>query len=181
MKRIEWARWKCRFWRKSREIQKSETAEGSEDRGVPARYDRNRQSRAYIERRRSEVHLCGSNPLSTQDDVAASLSHTAKSPRTRSRARQQKLITSTSIRASTPNPTSRLDDGCDLVNVIHSNVARRSKTLSPAPKETTTASSDLNLCRKKACSNIRSSPSITPTRSIFSTTDTARARARSTG
>ena len=55
----------------------------------------------------ADLLLCASNPLSTQDDVAASLVKDSASPSTPSRARTSTATTATSPRRSRTSRTSR--------------------------------------------------------------------------
>jgi adenosylhomocysteinase len=50
------------------------------------------------------VYVCASNPLSTQDDVAAHLAKMKASPPSPSRAKTPRLTTATSTRPWTSNP-----------------------------------------------------------------------------
>ncbi len=54
-------------------FEKERPLDGVRDRGMPARDDRDGEPDADARRRRRQVLLCASNPLSTQDDVAAAL------------------------------------------------------------------------------------------------------------
>ena len=61
----------------------------------------------------ANIHLCASNPLSTQDDVAASLVRDYSIPSLRHQGRGQRLVLlSTSWRPSTIVRNLTMDDGC---------------------------------------------------------------------
>jgi len=67
----------------------------------------------------AEVYLCASNPLSTQDDVAAALAKYSKVPVFAIKGEDNKTYYKhiKSVLAKEPNIT--MDDGADLVSVIH--------------------------------------------------------------
>ena len=68
----------------------------------------------------ADVYLCASNPLSTQDDVAASLVKHDKIPVFSIKGEDNKTYYShiRSVLDAKPNIT--MDDGADLVSTIHS-------------------------------------------------------------
>ena len=104
----------------SRSLRERKTPRGRPHRRVLARDDRNRQSHARLAsgRRRNRT-LCASNPLSTQDDVAAALSEHYKisthAIKGEDNATYYKHIES--VVATKPHMT--MDDGCDLVTTIY--------------------------------------------------------------
>ena len=67
----------------------------------------------------ADLVLCASNPLSTQDDVAAALVEYGIPHLLPSRARTTKLITNISMSALEHKPQMTIDDGADLVSTIH--------------------------------------------------------------
>ena len=86
----------------------------------------------------AEVGLCAANPLSTQDDVAASL---AVADRTVVLARHgediEAYVAHVAALAST-GPTITLDDGADLLTVLHAGAAPARAGLLGGTEETTT-------------------------------------------
>ncbi len=84
------------------------------------------------------VALCASNPLSTQDDVAASLSADFGIPTYAARGEEANRRAEHLERVLSCRPTITLDDGADLVSILHD----RKRDLLPAviggTEETTT-------------------------------------------
>jgi len=86
----------------------------------------------------AEVFLCASNPLSTQDDVAASLAHdlkiavySIKGEDTDTYYRHIKAVLEV-------KPEITMDDGADLVSSIHQKPALQHKNILGGTEETTT-------------------------------------------
>ncbi|MBP5313970.1 MAG: adenosylhomocysteinase [Eggerthellaceae bacterium] len=86
----------------------------------------------------AEVHLCASNPLSTQDDTAASLIrdfgidvHAIKGEDTETYYRHVNAVIDA-------KPHITMDDGADLVSCIHSDRTEALKTIVGGTEETTT-------------------------------------------
>jgi adenosylhomocysteinase len=100
--------------------------------------------------------LCASNPLSTQDDVAAALVRDYGIPFTPSRAR----TTNRTIRTSPPQPISKphitMDDGADLVHHLHTKRQDLLDNVVGGTEETTTASSGFAPWPRKVCCATRS-------------------------
>src|SRR5262245_45470650 len=67
----------------------------------------------------AEVFLCGSNPLSTQDDVAASLVADFGIPTFAIKGEDHKTYYSHIVSCIEAKPHITMDDGCDLVTVLH--------------------------------------------------------------
>jgi len=67
----------------------------------------------------AEVALCASNPLSTQDDVVASLSTDFGIPTHAERGEDGASRAANLDRVLTARPTMTLDDGADLVSILH--------------------------------------------------------------
>jgi adenosylhomocysteinase len=86
----------------------------------------------------ASIALCASNPLSTQDDVAAALAGEFGIPtfaiKGEDEATYYKHIEA--VLASRPNIT--MDDGCDLVNVLHTRHADQLGDVRGGTEETTT-------------------------------------------
>ncbi len=86
----------------------------------------------------ANVVLCASNPLSTQDDVAASLVKDFKIPvfavHGENRARYYRHINS----AIDHKPVITFDDGADLVNELHTRRQKESERILASMEETTT-------------------------------------------
>ena len=85
----------------------------------------------------AKVALCGSNPLSTQDDVAAALAESGVHVfawRGQNTEEYYKCIDN----ALDYNPTITLDDGADLVGTLHSKRQAQLKNVKGGTEETTT-------------------------------------------
>ena len=86
----------------------------------------------------AEVILCASNPLSTQDDVAASLVKNYKIPVFAIKGEDNKTYYSHIKSALDMRPHITMDDGADLVSIIHSKRKNLVKNLLGGTEETTT-------------------------------------------
>jgi adenosylhomocysteinase len=86
----------------------------------------------------ASVALCASNPLSTQDDVAAVLAGEFGIPTFAIKGEDESTYYShiEAVLASRPNIT--MDDGCDLVNVLHTRHADQLGDVCGGTEETTT-------------------------------------------
>src|SRR5437868_10451468 len=86
----------------------------------------------------ASVALCASNPLSTQDDVALALSAEFGIPTFAARGEDEETYYHNieSVLATRPHIT--MDDGCDLVNVLHTRYAHQLPDLLGGTEETTT-------------------------------------------
>ncbi|MEJ5307023.1 MAG: adenosylhomocysteinase [candidate division WOR-3 bacterium] len=86
----------------------------------------------------AEVFLCASNPLSTQDDVAASLVKDFKIPVFAKKGIDDKGYYNhiKSVLLNEPNVT--MDDGADLVTMLHKEFVQLSKKIIGGTEETTT-------------------------------------------
>ena len=67
----------------------------------------------------ADVALCASNPLSTQDDVVASLSADFNVPTHAERGEDPASRAANLDRVLAVRPTMTLDDGADLVSILH--------------------------------------------------------------
>ncbi len=67
----------------------------------------------------AEVTVCASNPLSTQDDVAAALVEAYGIPTYAIKGEDEKTYYSHIHSALDTKPTITMDDGCDLVSALH--------------------------------------------------------------
>jgi adenosylhomocysteinase len=86
----------------------------------------------------ASIALCASNPLSTQDDVAAALAGEFGIPTFAIRGEDEATYYEhiEAVLASRPNIT--MDDGCDLVNVLHTKHADLLSEVRGGTEETTT-------------------------------------------
>ena len=86
----------------------------------------------------AEVYLCASNPLSTQDDVAASLVKDFGIDVYAIKGEDSKTYYEhiDSVLGAKPNVT--LDDGADLISVIHKKYKKLIKNIKASMEETTT-------------------------------------------
>src|SRR3954464_10477360 len=67
----------------------------------------------------ADIALCASNPLSTQDDVAAALAYEYGIPTFARRGIDRDGYYSHLNAVADTNPQMTMDDGCDLVSLIH--------------------------------------------------------------
>ena len=86
----------------------------------------------------AEVVLCASNPLSTQDDVAASLSEDFGIPVYAVNGEDRDTYYRHIKDAISHNPEITLDDGADLVSTIHSEYPEMAGKITASMEETTT-------------------------------------------
>lgn len=86
----------------------------------------------------AEVTLCASNPLSTQDDVAASLVKDHNIPVFAIKGEDHDTFFAHLEAVIAVQPTLTMDDGADLVSTIHSKHPELLKTLKGGTEETTT-------------------------------------------
>src|SRR5438552_9601476 len=94
-----------------------------------------------------EVRLCASNPLSTQDDAAASLVAHDHIPTFAIKGEDKKTYYEHIHAALGHNPTITMDDGCDLVSTLHSE--RKTARIVGGTEETTTGVIRLRSMAKK--------------------------------
>src|SRR5262245_41580376 len=88
----------------------------------------------------AEVMLCASNPLSTQDDTAASLLKHDGIPVFAIRGENRQTYYRHLHQALAQQPTVTLDDGADLVNLLHTDATYKdqAKRIRASLEETTT-------------------------------------------
>src|SRR5262245_10765009 len=86
----------------------------------------------------AEVYLCGSNPLSTQDDVAASLIADFGIPTFAIKGEDHKTYYSHIVSCIEARPHVTMDDGCDLVTVLHTKLKPYLKDVFAGTEETST-------------------------------------------
>lgn len=86
----------------------------------------------------AEVSLCASNPLSTQDDVAASLSKNDNIPVFAIKGENHKTYYSHINAVLDTNPQFTMDDGADLVSVLHTKRKELLAGVQGGTEETTT-------------------------------------------
>ncbi len=86
----------------------------------------------------AEVFICASNPLSTQDDVAASLVKNAKISVFAIKGEDTRTYYSHIKSALAVKPDITMDDGADLVSTIHSGPASVHSNIIGGTEETTT-------------------------------------------
>jgi adenosylhomocysteinase len=86
----------------------------------------------------ADIALCASNPLSTQDDVAAALAGELGIPTFAIKGEDEQTYYKhiEAVLATRPNLT--MDDGCDLVNVLHTRHADQLSDVRGGTEETTT-------------------------------------------
>src|SRR5260221_13578308 len=86
----------------------------------------------------AEAWLCGSNPLSTQDDVAAALVAHYEIPTFAIKGEDHKTYYSHIVSAIEARPNITMDDGCDLVTVLHTKKRNYLKDVFAGTEETST-------------------------------------------
>jgi len=86
----------------------------------------------------ADVVLCASNPLSTQDDVAASLVQHDRVPVYAVKGEDHKTYYSHLRAALDHKPVITMDDGADLVSLLHTDYSHLSSNLVASMEETTT-------------------------------------------
>ena len=86
----------------------------------------------------ARVVLCGSNPLSTQDEVAASLVEHYKIPVFAKRGVNKKTYYKHLNASLDIKPNITMDDGADLVNLLHTDRKKLAKNILGSSEETTT-------------------------------------------
>ncbi len=86
----------------------------------------------------ASVALCASNPLSTQDDVAAALVKFEDIPTFAIRGEDNKSYYSHLRAVLNCKPTMTMDDGADLVSLLHTEYAAQAELVRASMEETTT-------------------------------------------
>ncbi|HYQ48301.1 MAG TPA: adenosylhomocysteinase [Thermodesulfovibrionales bacterium] len=86
----------------------------------------------------AEVYLCASNPLSTQDDVAASLAKNSGIPTFAIKGEDHKTYYRHIMDALSLKPHITMDDGADLVSVLHTKKKDLLSGIIGGTEETTT-------------------------------------------
>ncbi|MFA5007812.1 MAG: adenosylhomocysteinase [Candidatus Omnitrophota bacterium] len=86
----------------------------------------------------ANVFLCASNPLSTQDDVAASLVKNSQIPVFAIKGEDTKTYYSHLKAVLDPKPDITMDDGADLVSTIHQRKLNEHSNILAGTEETTT-------------------------------------------
>jgi len=86
----------------------------------------------------AHVYLCASNPLSTQDDVAASLVKNSGIPVFAIKGEDHKTYYKHIMEALSVKPNITMDDGADLVSTLHTKRKELMESLIGGTEETTT-------------------------------------------
>ncbi|MBU0573650.1 MAG: adenosylhomocysteinase, partial [Candidatus Margulisbacteria bacterium] len=86
----------------------------------------------------ADIVLCASNPLSTQDDVAASLVYDYGIPVYAIKGEDNATYYKHLVAAVEHSPVTTMDDGCDLVTLISSKYPEIAKQIVGSMEETTT-------------------------------------------
>ena len=95
----------------------------------------------------AEVFLCGSNPLSTQDDVAAALVSHYGIPTFAIKGEDHKTYYSHIVSCIEARPHVTMDDGCDLVTVLHTKKRNYLRGVFAGTEETSTGVTRLRAAR----------------------------------
>jgi adenosylhomocysteinase len=86
----------------------------------------------------AKVFLCASNPLSTQDDTAAALVKYEKIPTFAIRGEDNKTYYEHLRAVLDQNPQLTMDDGADLVSLLHTDYGKQATNVRASLEETTT-------------------------------------------
>lgn len=86
----------------------------------------------------AEVYLCASNPLSTQDDVAASLVKDSQIPVFAIKGENNNTYYKHILDVLSTKPNVTMDDGADLISTLHTKKTDLLKNLVGGTEETTT-------------------------------------------
>ncbi len=97
----------------------------------------------------AEPYLCASNPLSTQDDVAASLVKDHKIPVFAIRAESNKVYYDHINACLDIHPQITMDDGADLVSILHTKRKNQAGEITGGSEETTTGVIRLKAMERK--------------------------------
>jgi adenosylhomocysteinase len=97
----------------------------------------------------AEIALCASNPLSTQDDVAATLVQDHNLPTYAIKGEDQATYYSHLQAVLNTRPQFTMDDGCDLVQMLHTEKQGLLKGVFGGTEETTTGVARLKAMVKK--------------------------------
>lgn len=92
----------------------------------------------------ADVYLCASNPLSTQDETAASLTYDFGIPTFAIKGEDNKTYYQHIMDVIDQKPQITMDDGADLVNVLHSKRKEAMENVIGGTEETTTGVIRLN-------------------------------------
>lgn len=117
----------------------------------------------------ADAVICASNPLSTQDDVAASLAADYGIPVFAIKGEDSKTYYSHITAALDHQPNITMDDGADLVSTIHSTRQELLPGILGGTEETTTGVIRLRSMAKRVSYAFPSSQSMTPTPNTYST------------
>jgi adenosylhomocysteinase len=110
----------------------------------------------------AEVALCASNPLSTQDDVAAALVAHYEMPVYAIKGETNEQYHSHMASVLDIKPHITMDDGMDLVAMLHTQRSDLLENVIGGTEETTTGVIRLRAMAAQGSSSSRSSPSTTP-------------------
>lgn len=97
----------------------------------------------------AKVAVCASNPLSTQDDVAACLAKEYKIPVFAIKGEDNKTYYKHILDTLSYNPNVTMDDGADLVSTLHTREKKRISRIIGGTEETTTGVIRLRSLEKK--------------------------------
>ena len=129
----------------------------------------------------ADVALCASNPLSTQDDVAAALVSEFGVPVFAIRGEDEGTYYSHISAAVDHRPHLTMDDGADVIGVLHKDRRDQLGEILGGTEETTTGVIRLKALEEQGELGSRSSRSTRRRRSTSSTTATGPGSRRSTG
>ncbi len=121
-----------------REVRERTAAPGPEIGGLPPCHLGDGQSDARAARRRAEIRLCASNPLSTQDEVASSLVKDYGIPTYAIKGEDNDSYYKHILSVLENKPHFTMDDGADLVSIVHTKKKDRLEGMIAGTEETTT-------------------------------------------
>ncbi len=96
----------------------------------------------------AQVALCASNPLSTQDDVAAALVRYERIPVYAIRGEDRRTYYTHLRTVLDQRPNLTMDDGADLVSLLHTEAKTRAQDVMASMEETTTGVNRLRALEK---------------------------------
>ncbi len=96
----------------------------------------------------AEVALCGSNPLSTQDDVVAALNEAYDVPTYAKRGEDKESFYQRILQVLDIQPHITVDDGADLINTLHNQRRDLLENIKGGTEETTTGVTRLKAMAK---------------------------------
>ena len=145
--------------RDSRTLPGRGAARGLSHRGLPPRDHGDREPRPHAEGGRRRHSLCASNPLSTQDDVAAALVEEYDVSVFAIKGEDNDTYYQHIEAAVDHKPQITMDDGADVIGVLHAHRREQLGDVIGGTEETTTGVIRLKALERDGALSFRSSPS----------------------